>query len=280
METNEIVNALACLVPAAFVGLLAAFAHRRSFAPAMPKLAPIAPLPAPAMPAIAAPWQTRNYDALGDTARSFMATKDAAAQALPGKTETYRHAPARAAGFVSDVVVPLCWALLAGFFVGGFVAVVVACIPQVAAYWPGGGGASAFLAAAAVLIWRMVDHAKLLWLTEEMTHQDLDGDKHIGKPPTVHHEATITDRRKGHSTQWEVTWPGNYGKLCRFAAKVTSGQPFTEKTATDAGYTSFEQLRDLFMLNGWADWRNPDAHTLGVELDDVGKQALEQMTED
>jgi hypothetical protein len=217
-----------------------------------------------------------RYDTLGDTARRAPWLTESLAPALPGGLVVgERSAPARPAGFVSDVVVPTCYALITGAIAGGLVSTIADAYGGDWWLWLRIGG----LVGMAPVWWlRMQAHGNLLWAIETITRRDLDGDGQKGKPQATHFEGEIHDRRKGRSTVWNMTFPGKKPLLRRFAARVADdGRPFAEREAIEVGYPNFEALRDLFLLNGWATWKNKDAHQQGVQLEDPGLQVLELM---
>lgn len=130
------------------------------------------------------------------------------------------------------------------------------------------------------LVWmrRLVAHGKLLMTVERMTGIDFNRDGQVGQPK-VQLEGTITDKRGDRNTIWRVTFPGELRHLRRFAAAVNCGSAnFSERDAIVCGYTNFEELRDLFILNGWASWRNQRAHQQGAELTTAGESIIEQIT--
>lgn len=70
--------------------------------------------------------------------------------------------------------------------------------------------------------------------------------------------------------------------LKSFARKVTLHRAgFSEKTAQKCGITQeqFNQMRDQFIKSGWAEWKNPGNHRLGVNLLAGGVAWLEKAGE-
>lgn len=193
----------------------------------------------------------------------------------PTFTEAHRTSPARPASTESDVVVPLLQSLITGVIVGLPAGTFVALVCQ----WPWWSAPAIAVGVIIPAVWlhRLGAHTRALWTVERVIGRDLDGDRQVGPLP-VHLEATITDRRRGHSTVWRTQFPGEARFLRRFAAAVDAGTcTFSERDAVVCGYTQFEALRDQFLLNGWADWRNQAEHRQGVELTEAGEQLLAQM---
>lgn len=70
--------------------------------------------------------------------------------------------------------------------------------------------------------------------------------------------------------------------LKSFARKITHHRAgFSEKTAQKCGITqeTFNQMRDQFIKSGWAEWKNPGNHRLGVNLLAGGVAWLEKAGE-
>lgn len=263
MEFGEVLNALACLVPAALLGWAAVWAGK--WGTPRPPAPPRAPAPAPVLPipaiatAVNAPWQMRHYEPLGDSLKSFMA-KDAAATTLPGKTEAHREAPARPAGFIPDVLVPFFCALISGLFVGGVAAAIASRAGDDPLFWFAVCEGLTGLVVWFVLLW---GHNKLLWVVEDVTHSDLDGDGNQGKPPAQSYSVHIDHTAERGAVQIDDLPEPRPGALHEFARAITLGlATFSEDSAHKYGYTrpmwrkqeegKPDGLVDIFIKHGWA----------------------------
>jgi hypothetical protein len=196
----------------------------------------------------------------------------------PAFTEAHRTSPARPASTESDVVVPLLQSLITGVIVGLPAGTLITLVCR----WPWWSAPAIAVGVIIPAVWlhRLSAHTRALWTVEKIIQRDVDSDGNIGQPDVVELRAEIHDRRQDHhNTIWRVTFPGDLRRLRRFAAAIEYGSvKFSERDALACGYTRFEELRDLFILNGWAEWRDPQAHQQGVTLTPAGESIVEQIT--
>lgn len=117
----------------------------------------------------------------------------------------------------------------------------------------------------------------MLWIFEEITGRDIDGDGRAGRPETRVIEVEV---HEGSSTKIERL-PGDEAQIIRFAQAITRGGTFAERTATRAGYGSgnFVKLRDVFIQKRWAAWNDPNAPQQGVSLTEIGRQVIKRLAE-
>ncbi|GAB4440011.1 MAG: hypothetical protein Kow0031_21940 [Anaerolineae bacterium] len=184
-------------------------------------------------------------------------------------TSAYRKTPVRKMELMADVVVPMAQATISGLMIGGLSTPLFAAAQNVP--WYAGiylGGISVGL----VWVFRLATSRETLWVVEELTGADLDNDGHTGPPPSygVRTELKTTDG-------WQFdNLPGQPPALHKFATAISSGESFTERNATAAGLSQPEwnALRDKFVANNWAYWRNPQRPQVGVELLRAGRAVL------
>ena len=184
-------------------------------------------------------------------------------------TSAYRKTPVRKMEMVADVLVPLAQAGISGLLVGGLTTPLFAAAQNIPWY------AGLYLGAVSVgLVWgfRLAASKDTLWVIEELTGSDIDGDGHSGPPPAYGVRAEL---KKDDGWQFS-TLPGTPSALHKFAVTVNGGESFTERTSYTSGLTQqeWEALRNTFISNNWAYWRNPERPQVGVELLRSGRAVL------
>lgn len=187
-----------------------------------------------------------------------------------GFSEAYRKTPFRKMELTADVLVPLTQAIISGILTVIILALLVPFVPG----WGWGvpfivGG----LVVALVWAWSMVKD-RGLWVIEEITGIDIDRDGHTGKPqPAKTIEIEIKEQGKLTGL---ATLPGEYPYLVAFCRWVSAGDSFSESTAQECGYgvTNFRKLRDIFIKDRGAAWRNPEHPQQGLDLTDRGLQII------
>lgn len=201
--------------------------------------------------------------------KPMIALESSTALALPPANNfasAYRKTPYRKLDLVADVLVPLCWAGITGLILGVFFAVLGLFLG-----WPGWAGPVAGLViTTAVWIVSMLSD-RGLWMIEEITGRDLDGDGITGQPAR---RVVQVEVKEGKTTQL-ADLPGD-ADLVRFCQVVAAGKSFSEDTAQSSGYgvTNFRRLRDQFINRRWAFWRDPANPQQGVELTMIGKKVV------
>lgn len=178
----------------------------------------------------------------------------------------------------SHVHVPVNQALITGCL---FAPVVILTVSSVASVWLTTGGAILIggiaggiaLFGMATYQWHIKTafYDSLLQTVETELGIDLDGDGAIG-PPTIKVEVKSED-----GNRWQFAdLPGKPEALQDFAKRVLMGQGFTDETGKLAGLTQDEvkNLREAFVVKGWAGWKHPQRRQQGIDLRHVGKSVL------
>ena len=212
----------------------------------------------------------------GSWQQSQQFEKTAAGLKLPGLPapinvqSVFRKTPVRKMELIADVVVPLAQATVSGLLVGGLATPLI-----IASDGPWYAGL--YLGALSVgIVWgfRRAASKETLWIIEELTGADIDGDGHAGEPPAPAYgiKAEVKSREG-----WQfATLPGEPASLHYMAQMVSRGSSFSERTATSAGLSQPEwmALRDEFITRGWAHWKNADRPQVGVALLGAGRAVL------
>jgi len=192
-----------------------------------------------------------------------------------GFTSAYKRTPYRKMEMAADVLVPLAQSVITGVVVATALGVITPFLPWA---WYIGPIVGAITVG---LTWgyRLSVSRDTLWTIEEIVGHDIDGDGHTGRPEERH---TIEVWVKDGQRRQPFDIPGDGQAAVYFAQAVSNGDSFTEATAQATGYgvTAFRQLRDLFVQNRWAVWRNPNHPQQGVELTMIGRQILRQIQTD
>lgn len=200
---------------------------------------------------------------------------------LPAGLHVSRETPVFMPTMEANIIVPRAKAVTYGFFVGGagFVVVAGPLIMGGARVWDalaaGGtiGGVAFFITSAWAWHTSSRFYDTLLTRFEEMTGQDVNGDGQVGRDSV---DVNVTDDKGNRKTE---TWPVSKLALVQFAKSVVSDSPndtFSESTAREAGISraAWETVRDRFLTNGWAHWRNPANRRQGLELSPHGGRIL------
>lgn len=170
----------------------------------------------------------------------------------------------------SEVMVPLLQALITGallltlpllvyvaFLLGGW---------KVAAWV--GLVSVVIIAVWGVLLWV---NRPMLWQIEEALQFDVNKDGRIGEVKTI----IQGEIKEGRSVK-RPEFPGDLIALRQFAgALIDKRATFSEREALRFGYKNFEDLRNLFFSNNWASWKDPNVHTLGIDMGLNGQGVLE-----
>jgi hypothetical protein len=183
----------------------------------------------------------RRYNAV-----PWAATEDAA---LPPGTEMETTMPARPAGFVADVLVPLSQSLCTGLLVGTLsTAVLMAFGVKVnpAQLW---AGLALFVMTCTWLL-LLIDTRRLLWAIERLTGMDIDRDGEVGPEQTLRVQVE-TDR--GQKIASARVLEVSDDQLLAFAVGIARGRGLTEaawggdKTAFPKGINQFRKFRSKLM---------------------------------
>lgn len=132
----------------------------------------------------------------------------------------------------------------------------------------GGGVIAFFWEAKAKFPVRLEKYDGLLMKAEEVTQIDLNGDGHIGEPEAKEPETVKVEfTENGIPRQLSEIEGVGIDRLKKLAELVRSGKGFSERTAGEAKISQkeFGKLRDYFIAEGWAKWKN-DEPRQGVQL--------------
>jgi hypothetical protein len=146
--------------------------------------------------------------------------------------EAMRRSPSHAPTMQGDVAVPVAQSIITGLLLGGPVGAVLVYVTQLPWY-------AALCAVCAVMAcaWLvlLVDHRRLLWGIERITHTDIDGDREVGPPEELRVELSHTDAVGNYHAQI-LSIPGiEADRLRQFAAAVTSGKGLAVNAWTGSG---------------------------------------------
>jgi len=204
--------------------------------------------------------------------------ENSAAMSLPGLPapvnvqSVFRKTPVRKMEMVADVLVPLTQAAVSGILVGVLATPLFLSIdlPWYAGIYTG--------ALSVGVIWgfRLGATKETLWIVEELIGQDIDQDGHAGAPSYGARVDVRTD--KG----WQFDdLPGQPANLHKFAIAVAGGESFSERTAFGCGLTEpeWKSIRNKFIDNNWAYWRNPEQPKVGVDMLRSGRAIIRSIAD-
>jgi hypothetical protein len=163
-------------------------------------------------------------------------------------------APARAAGFIADLFVPVLQALFTGLIASGLIAY---CIHKLAPRWNGILDLWLFLALViATVSWicLLVDTRKLLWAVERI-FGDLDGDGAKGKPKG--NRITLMNPRHAQDEAEERAEKEERLKFKRFVEQLSFRGTAMEAWEKDGMPREvYQRYRDALFAEGYAGWTN------------------------
>jgi len=124
----------------------------------------------------------------------------------------------------------------------------------------------------------LADHRSLMRTVERITNRDIDGDGRVAdKPVEVERRVALNavefsaTGRYLRSRRIEIP-RGDERAVCEMAQGVIAGKPWTQRAwAHLYNRDEFNALRDKLIANGYAIWRDPDDHNLGVEILATGR---------
>lgn len=220
-------------------------------------------------------WKVTHYRPLADSVQAPPWEKDGEPPAPPVNfTQAKRTAPARAASMESDVSVPLAQAIITGLVIGGGVGVGAAFIAH--QWWV----VPLCIGGAAGIAWilLLVDHRSLLRVVEEIVNEVEEAAQDV-KKVVVQAELHTGDEETDHIDLATLPAP-SLDYLREFAEAVLNGDmTFSERDAQGCGYsrTQWRELRDAFIMAGWAAWKDPENRNQGVILTRAGKAILAEI---
>lgn len=190
----------------------------------------------------------------------------------PGFSSAYRKTPFRKPEMIPDVWVPLAQSLVTGLLASVVFAVITPAFPGWTWYT---GPVIGLVVVALAWIFLLWAGRGMLWVIEEITGMDINGDGDVGQPQKRVVEVAV---KEGRSTRL-AELPGDEAGLIRFCQWIAAGDSFSEKTAQSCGYgvTNFRKLRDIFISRRWGYWKNPDSPQQGVELTVGGQQIIREL---
>jgi len=124
---------------------------------------------------------------------------------------------------------------------------------------------------------------KLVLELEQIFNLDFSGDGKVGAPPElVRIEVSRNDIPGTHQVQIYELEKSLFEKLKYLAPAAISGLPISESAWCGAGKpfskNEFHQVRDELIKRGWLFWKNPDEHSLGLEVSKVGKVVFKHLS--
>ena len=198
----------------------------------------------------------------------------------PG-TSLRRDVPIRSPSVAADVGVPFLLALASATVTFAAVGIVA-----IALRWSVGVPAvAAALALFLVWFWRLMKWESLLWATERITGIDLDRDGAVGEPGRRTVQLEIVRPDQPGMFQYLNMPEELFAKLPEVANRlINSGTPFSQSAMTGKGRplsrNEFNELRDLLVARGAAQWRDEDNPTRGVDLTPYGKAVMRKLITD
>jgi hypothetical protein len=190
-------------------------------------------------------------------------------QAEAAFEEWTQERPVREPTPTGDVGVPVGQALVTGILVALCSAGVT-----IAVGWPWWVPPAVLVGTSTLVwVWLLVDHRRLLRFVEKVVGVDLDGDGEVGedagRPERVKVEIT-----RG-TQQVYLDLPCGRETLRTVARAVLADQPLSESRWTGQGRpfsrATFAEFRDELLERGLLAWRNPQAHSQGVEPTRAGR---------
>jgi hypothetical protein len=207
----------------------------------------------------------------------------AQARTLPDGAEMETAVPARPAGIVADLLVPLGQAMVTGALLGGLL---VFAVGEVA---PGFGGdlfkvwaITALAITAGTWLILLGQTRRLLWAVERLTGLDLDEDGTAGPPEKQAIEVHVRDGRQTRIIGSD--WLGmSDDRLILFAAGLVRGRGLTEgewgrdKAAFPKGINQFRAVRGKLQEAGLIEKVNPDAENSTYRLTAAGRAVFRRL---
>jgi hypothetical protein len=170
---------------------------------------------------------------------------------------------------IADVIVPLLQAIITGFLTAIIASISLSFLVK-GLPWYSGMVVGMIVTG---LAWGMFlgSSKDTLWIIEEITGRDIDGDGYTGQPsaPVRKWETNsqIVDKQTGARERLSI-YEIEPEALQQFCYAVTNGQPFTEDTADKCGISQgqFNTWRDDLLGQNQVVWKNPNYHNAGLRL--------------
>lgn len=225
------------------------------------------------------PWKPTRP--MTDSARRL---GDAVQPTTPEFSEAYRDTPARAPSVEADWSVPTRRALTTGILFGPVIGGTVGMLTPNVNFgndllW-GVIITGGTIAASWILFLSTSDST--LWIREKIINKDLDKDDQGSESPSLRVEYEDHEDGRDREVWADLPLPrkrGYAGLISLARGIVSQGESFSERIAADYSYTRQEwnDLRDVFLSNGWAVWNHPDEERQGVTLLSSGKSVLRRI---
>jgi hypothetical protein len=127
-------------------------------------------------------------------------------------------------------------------------------------------------------VWRFIDtRQEQLWQRERLERRDIDGDGHIGEPPTLTLELPEPNQRRTLFVDLGIS----EARAIAFAKGIMAGRSLSVHEWTGKGglctRQEFERLRAKLLEAGLVRWVNTNAHNQGVTLTRKGAVALGEL---
>ena len=186
-------------------------------------------------------------------------------QAMEPPADSITEAPARAASFVSDLVVPLTQAAVTGGLAALLVTLILCelfdwltaftTILPVISPWRLGG---VLWLACSTLAWAVLlrQTRRLLWAKETRTGRDLDGDGVVGPPPKTKERVVIVNAGQAQADAASRAGAERASEFSRFIAAIPKEGTSLGAWESELGRETYNDFRDALIRLGWARWKS------------------------
>jgi hypothetical protein len=174
--------------------------------------------------------------------------------AIPPGVEAETSTPARPAGFVSDVLVPLVQALITGALLAGVVVFAVARTDydgDLLGLW----GILALTISSVAWLVLLGQTRRLLWVLERVTGADLDGDGVKGKPQE---RVVIVNAARAQAEAAQQENADRASQFAQFVAALPTKGTAARVWEGELGRETYQQYRAALIRLGWAKWNSLD----------------------
>ena len=171
--------------------------------------------------------------------------------------------PARAASFVSDVVVPIIQAAVTGGLAALLVTIAlcelfdwlggIASLPVISPWRLGGVLWLAF----STMAWMVLlgQTRRLLWAKETRLGRDLDGDGVVGPPPKVQERVVIVNAGQAQRESVRRDGAARASQFAEFVAALPARGTAMDDWS-ELGRETYADYRDALIRLGWAAWNS------------------------
>jgi hypothetical protein len=189
--------------------------------------------------------------------------------------------PARPAGLISDVLVPVLQAAISG---GLLAALVVFAMSELVPGWDADllkvWAITALAITAMAWILLLADSRRLLWASEKVTGIDLDGDGTIGQPRD---RLVFVDREKAKEEAAQERKRGEWLTFVSFVRQLPARGTTLTAWESEIGRARYTEFRDALIDYGLACWLSTKADgtpnkTQGWELTATVDEILDRIS--